>query len=84
MHWSPPPRSRTLVATDDADTKALAPDDGVGCPYRTRCPRREGRCDTDAPAVTALADRTIRCHYPLAGLVDEPVEQAAVQRSHQS
>ncbi|MDH5291435.1 MAG: ATP-binding cassette domain-containing protein, partial [Acidimicrobiia bacterium] len=67
----------TLVATDDADTKALAPDDGQGCPYRTRCPRSDARCDSEAPVVTELADRRIRCHYPLPAAVSEPVEQAA-------
>ncbi|MFN0028763.1 MAG: oligopeptide/dipeptide ABC transporter ATP-binding protein [Acidimicrobiales bacterium] len=55
----------SLEVTDDADTKVLAPDDGIGCPYRTRCPRRDSRCDTEAPAVTELADRHLRCHHPL-------------------
>lgn len=64
---------KSLSATDDADTKALAPDDGVGCPYRTRCPGRDGRCDSEAPVVTALDDRLIRCHHPL-----RPVEFPAV------
>jgi len=64
----------TLVATDDADTKALAPDDGVGCPYRTRCPRSDARCDAEAPLVTMLADRRIRCHHPLPAAMGEPVD----------
>lgn len=55
----------TLADTDDADTKALPPDDSAGCPYRTRCPYRSDRCDHETPATVELADRRIRCHHPL-------------------
>jgi oligopeptide/dipeptide ABC transporter ATP-binding protein len=58
----------TLADTDDADTKALAPDDGVGCPYRTRCGFRDERCDTETPMPVQFGDRVIRCHHPIAAL----------------
>ncbi len=55
----------SLETTADADTQALAPDDGIGCPYRVRCPQRDARCDTEAPLPVDLRDRRIRCHHPL-------------------
>jgi oligopeptide/dipeptide ABC transporter ATP-binding protein len=55
----------SLADTDDADTKALAPDGSVGCPYRTRCPHRDERCDNETPLSVELTDRRIRCHHPL-------------------
>jgi oligopeptide/dipeptide ABC transporter ATP-binding protein len=58
----------TLADSDDADTKALAPDDGIGCPYRTRCGLRDERCDTEAPQPVAFGRRVIRCHHPIADL----------------
>ncbi len=68
----------SLTDTDDADTKALPPDDSVGCPYRTRCPHRDERCDTETPATVEVTDRRIRCHHPLqpvgAGVVS-PIEE---------
>src|SRR4051794_10796174 len=36
---------RSLVVTDDADTKAAPPDTLHGCAYRNRCPRADQRCE---------------------------------------
>jgi oligopeptide/dipeptide ABC transporter ATP-binding protein len=57
---------RTLVATDDADTKAPPPDTLHGCAYRTRCPRADLRCEEETPEPLPFAgERRIRCHHPL-------------------
>jgi oligopeptide/dipeptide ABC transporter ATP-binding protein len=56
----------SLQVTDDADTQVMPPDESVGCPYRTRCPRRDETCDDVTPGVTELGEaRTVRCHHPL-------------------
>jgi oligopeptide/dipeptide ABC transporter ATP-binding protein len=56
----------SLQATDDADTQVMPPDESGGCPYRTRCPRRDATCDDVTPLVTHLGEsRTVRCHHPL-------------------
>lgn len=35
-----------------------------GCAFAPRCPRARGACHTQAPALTAQAGRSIRCHFP--------------------
>ncbi len=35
--------------------------DAPGCPFRTRCPLREARCDTDPPFVQLSGGRASRC-----------------------
>ena len=63
----------SLDATDDADTKALPPDDTAGCPYRFRCPRRDEVCDTVTPESKPLgAVHFIRCHHPLVTSEPQP------------
>jgi oligopeptide/dipeptide ABC transporter ATP-binding protein len=57
---------KTLLATDDADTKAAPPDTLHGCAYRTRCPRADGQCEEETPEPLPHADqRRLRCHHPL-------------------
>ncbi|MBK4215573.1 ATP-binding cassette domain-containing protein [Paracoccus caeni] len=34
-----------------------------GCVFRTRCPRAEARCATEAPALS-LGDHQVACHFP--------------------
>jgi oligopeptide/dipeptide ABC transporter ATP-binding protein len=57
---------RTLVATDDADSKAAPPDTLHGCAYRMRCPRADARCEEETPESLPHTDhRRLRCHHPL-------------------
>src|SRR5262249_29300611 len=55
----------SLVATDDADTRAAPPDTLHGCAYRTRCPRADRRCEEETPEPLVHADQRVRCHHPL-------------------
>jgi oligopeptide/dipeptide ABC transporter ATP-binding protein len=56
----------SLQATDDADTQVMPSEESGGCPYRTRCPRRDETCDDVTPEVTDFGEgRTVRCHHPL-------------------
>ena len=34
-----------------------------GCRFHTRCPYRQPRCSTDAPALRAVEGRLVRCHF---------------------
>jgi len=41
-----------------------------GCRFRTRCPRAEERCATEAPSMRQIAPgHTVACHFPLVGPV---------------
>jgi oligopeptide/dipeptide ABC transporter ATP-binding protein len=57
----------SLVATDDADTKAVPGDEAVGCPYRNRCQQRSERCEAETPVPLLFGRRLVRCHHPLDG-----------------
>ena len=48
-------------------------DPPAGCRFHTRCPHRQERCSTEAPALRPLDGRLVRCHF--AGHLDfqEPV-----------
>ena len=38
----------------------------VGCRFAPRCPRAEGRCRDEEPALASSSDgRAVRCHFPL-------------------
>ena len=55
-----------LAATDDADTQVTPSDDGVGCPYRFRCPHADNVCAEITPEPSDPGDgRSVRCHHPL-------------------
>jgi oligopeptide/dipeptide ABC transporter ATP-binding protein len=57
---------KTLIATDDADSKAVPPDTLHGCAYRPRCPRADRQCEEETPEPLPYADeRRLRCHHPL-------------------
>ena len=34
-----------------------------GCRFRTRCPWKRERCAAEAPALRAIGDRLVRCHF---------------------
>lgn len=57
----------SLAVTDDDDTTARPEEAEGGCPYRTRCARRDDECDTVTPEPREVSvGRTVRCHHPLA------------------
>jgi peptide/nickel transport system ATP-binding protein len=36
-----------------------------GCPFHTRCPYRQSRCETEKPFLQAIEpDRLVACHFP--------------------
>ena len=36
-----------------------------GCPFHTRCPYRQSRCETEKPPLQTIApDRLVACHFP--------------------
>ncbi len=43
-----------------------------GCLFNPRCPFADERCRREAPALRAVADSLVRCHYPLGVATAEP------------
>lgn len=41
--------------------------DGFGCRFRSRCPSRQQRCDTEAPPLHNVSSgHSVACHFPLS------------------
>ena len=65
------PRMEPRAATDDRRrTVNIAPRAQLpaACPYAHRCPQAQARCDSEAPALKALAaGHRVACHFPRGG-----------------
>jgi peptide/nickel transport system ATP-binding protein len=63
------PYTRLLIESAGGQWKAKDQGDAAqqvsaGCVFQGRCPRRQGRCDQEAPPLRLLDDRYVACHFP--------------------
>jgi oligopeptide/dipeptide ABC transporter ATP-binding protein len=53
-------RKARIILTGDVPSPVDPP---PGCRFSTRCPWRQSRCTTEAPALRELGTRLVRCHF---------------------